>query len=209
MEWIILGIIGVIALIIAGALMIPIHVIIKGDNKSSVVVKVRALFFTISSDKEKKPSKKKQTSKSNKPLDNSFAEFIMDGGLLSAVSDIMRITKNMLIELKNLFGHIKVHRFKINLTCSGEDAAEAAINYGRCCAVIYPVTGFLCNILGISKKVNKVAVFCDYNADSLAFDCHIDISIRIVRMVIAGFKIGFKELKHRFMDSMADNTNNS
>lgn len=87
--------------------------------------------------KKKKPNNRKSLLlKRGKPND----KFLKELGLSGIVNLFTRITELAAGVLKDFFAHIIIKSFALSIKVGGKDAADTAINYGKVCSVVYPLT---------------------------------------------------------------------
>ena len=117
-------------------------------------------------------------------------------GFIFTVKDMFRVLGTLLLEVKNLLKHCTVKKLHITAVCAGEDAAEAAINYGQLCTIVYPFIGLAHSAMKVKRKAKNLDIRCDYNATEEIFRFNSLISVRLGRVLVAFFKVSYKEAMH-------------
>lgn len=177
-------------------LALPLYIIIKSDEKGEFTIKFKFLFKIFESNGESESSigktlkeligadklNKKHLQKDTKRKD--FGDTLRE--TLSVLGDFFK-------ELCSLLGHCTAKRFRINVICRGDDAADAALKYGKYCGIIYPAAGLLASLIKIKKQGQSINILCDYTSsekDELRYDFL--ISIPVFRLLGAFLRIAYK-----------------
>lgn len=206
--WIFLSVLGVLALVITVILLLPVYIIIKIDENGELILRYKILHKTFGENPDpnnpilKTLKKASGISRLEKKNLQSSAE---SKGLSSTVSQTLRIVSDLLKEVVNLLKYCYAKKFYIKVVCAEEDAADTAISYGKCCAVVYPVAGLLSSIMKIRKRSQKIDISCDYTGGKDEFCLDFLISVRLYRVLAAFFRIAFKEAKRTVNEQTAAN----
>ena len=133
--------------------------------------------------KEKKLKNKNKKAKKPNPVVKWLKGLYKKGGadaIIEAFKKIASLAGNV---LKPIFKNLRIRRLDINIISASEDAAEAAINYGKLCAGVYPALTVLLNIM----KYDDYSVSIKPDFDKKAFEADISVEISLVPwVVIAG-----------------------
>jgi len=127
-------ILGIIVALMVFVLLVPCGVHLRYSGDFMLWLSYGWLRFRLVPEKEKKNKKTKPGQKSNKPKKKIRIKLTFDVFLSIAEAGLQAV--------KGLLRSIRFKRFKLAVIVSGEDAASAAINYGRACAfasAAYPV----------------------------------------------------------------------
>ncbi len=204
-------ILGVILLILLGALFIPVRV----DLELIEEFKFKVSFLKITlfkSETQKEEPKKQQTqrkeSQENKPkngtLENIKAYFKgvkEEKGLNAAIKEGFSLVGELLGHIKRLFKHINICKVKLNVTVSTPDAALTAIEYGSVCTAVYPVTSFLDSVANIGFK--EINITADFKSGKSDFSFSGTVKMQIFYLLICAYKI-YKPLK-KFITEKKEN----
>ena len=190
--WVILG---VIILIFAALLFLPISVLIWFKDDFRVKIKFAGFnVFHINPEKEEEKTSEKATERKvkkkkaeKKSRENIFSKLKDKYGFIGAVKEIMTLVRNCIIHIKWLFSHIKFEKIRFNLEIGTPDAAKTAVDYGKACAAVYPVLALLDGQKNV--KFKKINVKSDFSRESSTFDFSLEISSRLFFMILAAFKI--------------------
>lgn len=139
----------------------------------------RYLFFSFKNKEDKKQKKsekkKKEDNKKEKKKPIKIKENIKSNGLLKTIFDLFDLVTYIFSKLGSAVRHIVIKKLWFEISVSGEDAASAAIKYGRVCAVFYPAIGI------IEQKIKKVK-----NQDG-SINCLYDNSDSVIKFNISGY----------------------
>ena len=195
-------IIGILLLIIAGILFLPVKVFIEFKEEFFLKVNFFGIKIYQLKPEEEKPQKtdSKGYKKSEKPAkskpENLFLILKEKNGFSGAVKEIMAFALDCLTHIKTLLRHIKIKRICLDITVASPDAAKTAIDYGTVCSAVYPVLSLIDNIPNIEFR--KIDVKSDFNSSESSFTFSLTVRLQIFFMLIAAFKI-YKEYKNFIM----------
>lgn len=191
---VILWVIGVIFIIIAAVLFLPItaHLAFKEDFTLKAFfagIKVYEL-------KEKEPQKAHAKQKPvergpQEKKDNAakqiFTKLKEKHGFVGTIKVLMSFFKDCLVHIKFLLRHIKFENVRLNLVYGGTDAADTAIKYGEICTAVYPVLTLLDTASNV--KLKKIDVKSDFTEQKTEFDFSLKVKTRIFFLIIAAFRL--------------------
>lgn len=185
-------ILAVVLFLIAAILLLPVHIIIKNDKQNNFSFLCKILWFTFGDDKRKSKSLDKLKKKVGADKKAETKEKKKD--IVSLVRENLGLLKDVLKELVSLLKHCKGEKFELEIVCSSKDAALSAIHYGECCAVAYPILGFINSIIKVKDRKRKIDIRCEYQSEwSVTFD--FDLSVRICHILAAAFRVLKKKIK--------------
>lgn len=144
------------------------------------------------SDKKKKSGKLAEYIKKKFGLDelldaNAIGEKVGAGGISESVNKIVTLLTLVMGEITWLLKKIRVQRFRILAICGGNDAADAAMEYGVVCAAVYPLVGYIETNLNTEKNSMDIQIGCDFENDAY-FETDFRIRLRIIYVVRAVFR---------------------
>jgi hypothetical protein len=86
-----------------------------------------------------------------------------------------------------LWSCVFIEKFSLNFAISEEDAAQTAVQYGKICAVVYP----LIKILSTGKKWKnfEVHIFPDFKEEKSRIKFYTKLRLRLGRILFWGFKL--------------------
>lgn len=199
--WIFLGISAFIIFLI----LLPISIIIKNDDNNNIIFSIKFLFFNFAfngdrSENTKKAKKTEQEAEKHKKKTAEKKDF------KETLSQTMKMLSNIFEELQKVFKHLVTKKFRLQIICTSKDAAEAAIHYGECCAVVYPVLGFISSAIKVKEKGRDIDIRCEYEKNSWEIKYHFILSISVCHILSALIRFGGKEIKRR-VKKTTENTN--
>lgn len=186
----------ILALIIAAILMLPVDIIIKSDEKGNLKLLYKFLFKIYGEHPDpNNPIIKavKKTTGIDKLEVKEIKKKLKENSYVPTALETISILKGLLSELGHILKHFSARLFKIDVKCAALDAAEAAINYGQYCALIYPLTAGLGVFIKIPKKALKIDIALDHEIEKDKIDYEIIIRVKVVRALWAFFRVSYKE----------------
>ena len=199
----------ILALIVAAILMLPVDIIIRSDQKGRLQFRFKLLFKEYG--EKSNPSSPiakavKKTIGIDKLETAEIKKKLKEKSYLPTAAETISILKGLLGELGHILKHFSARLFKIEVSCATQDAADAAINYGQYCALIYPLTAGLGAFIKIPKRARKIKVGFAPELGEDKIEYEIIIRVRVVRVLIAFFRIALKEAMRNLENSDAKNT---
>jgi len=151
-------------------------------------------------EKEKKPEnevKNDDKTKNDKPK-NKFIDKIKQKGIHQSFLEVIEFLSPVLKEVESFLKRIKIDPLKIDIKMVGDDAAKLAIDYGKFCAVYYPIIELI-DSKTKCKNINS-NVYVDYVDKSPSIYIKTELKFRLVFGIISGLKIVnlFLKLKEKF-----------
>lgn len=125
----------------------PIHVYVSFFNELSI--KIRFWFFCFDLSKKETKVLKEKNIASKKEKKNFFMDTLKKRGLSGFIDLLKGIVNASSFALKKFLKKVKVDKFSLKITVISEDAAATAINYGKICAIVYPLISSLRSFLRI------------------------------------------------------------
>ena len=183
---IVLGIIGFILLIIITFLLLPVKFIVKNDKDNNFSFDCKFLFLSFGDGKKENKTFgkfKKKVGAQKKKENKSKTDVV------TLVKENIGLLKDVLIELVGLLKHCKGEKFELEIVCYSDDAAMAAIHYGECCAIVYPILGFINSLIKIKENKRNIDIRCDYNCGKSSVAFQVCLSVKIFHILVAAFKV--------------------
>lgn len=181
--WGILGIVlGAVALIIALILALPVHILIYAD-RNGVKLLYRVLFLTFG----KHPNPNNPVARAAKELIGiskvsdlgRLKRSVGQTGVSATAAQVADILKQLLGRVVWLLPRCRLNRLHLTAVCTGEDAAEAAMEYGATCAVVYPLVGYLETLIPTRARGEDIRILCDLSQAESRFCADVKLSVRI------------------------------
>ncbi len=172
-----------IAAVIFAVLVAPVGVHIKYSDDFALWLSYAGIRLGIVPAKEKKNKAKNKKDKPNSKKQNTKLKLSFD--------DILQLVGTGLQAVKKLVKTLRIRRFRLAVVVSGEDAASAAINYGRVCALAsasYPVIE-----KALDKGQTDISVDLEYDSKT-SVQADIIIKAMTVKIIIIAVKALFAVL---------------
>ena len=161
-------ILGVLIALIALILLFNVKVAVKIDYTDKVFTEIR-LFG--------KPVKSKGT----------FKKILKHLGFKGTINLLFGEEIGFFSRLKYILKKLVGKHFKLNISVSGDDAAQTALLYGGVCSVLYPVVAFLESF--ITFKEDDIKILCNYEKERSELHLFIEAKVQAFYLLKAGFKL--------------------
>ena len=151
--------------------------------------------------KEKKPEKTKKVKKTaavkqsaeTKEKDGMFKKLRKKYGLIGAISHIKEVyVLPVFNELSKLSRKFTINPLYLNLqlASSDGDAAKLSTDYGKLCAIFYPILAIVENQIKLKKQ--KINIGVNYLTSDIDFRFHLIIRTRPLHLTVSGVRAIFK-----------------
>lgn len=189
-------ILSAILLLIITLLLLPVHIFIKKDNEEGFTFKIKIWFVELAGDdsEDKKASKnikKVFGLKKNHPTEKPKEPFT------DKVSRYLALIKDVITAASSVIKKITVQRFFLNIVCAEEDAADTAISYGSCCAIVLPIVSAVNSITKIKKDAESINISCDYTSQKGRLDFDLHFTVRLYALLSALIRFGKNRIKRK------------
>lgn len=190
-------VLGAILLLLFLFLFLPVTVLLSNDGESGFHFEIRLLWFSFKEKKKPKnharPSKKKEP---NRALLQAlgFAPFadketvkrtVKENGLSFLITETAISVRRLFEKIRFTVRHIAVKEFTLSCLCGGSDSADAAMDYGKTCAVLYPLLGFAEAAVRSVPKNTSLTVKCDFDRETSFYSYRIKLSLRVIYILWA------------------------
>lgn len=148
--------------------------------------------------KEEQPKSQTDNSKQEKKKENKLFNTIKKKGVYESFVEILEFLSPVLKEVHAFLKNVKIDPLKIDIKMVGDDAAKLAIDYGKFCAVYYPVVE-LVESTTKCKNINS-NVYVNYVDKTPSVFIKTEITFRLIFGVVSGIKIInlFTKFKEKF-----------
>lgn len=196
---------GVVALLLV-LLALPLRLVVFTKGEHALCVQLRILFFKLNlagsrPQKQKKlgAAAKKQKNQGKLSLWQRFKAFlglppdeqvqklqaaVQAKGTASQLRQIADLLKPALLAASRVLKKLMVRQLWIQYI-GGGDAAEAAMNYGLACAVLYPLCELVQQLPNTAKNAVTPQLGCNYNAPKATFLFRLTVSVRVFYLAVA------------------------
>lgn len=129
-----------------------------------------------------KAKESKKTHKVGKKADNNGNDGLLSKlGLSGDIGETIEFVKQLISSaskpVKRLIGHIRVSNFYLFITASGEDAAQAAMNYGKINWLVHTALAVLYNTVKLNVK--KIDITADFTSGKTEYELSCKVKLRL------------------------------
>lgn len=169
------------------------------ENKTTVWI--RYLFFKIPiyprkkkkakpQKSDKKPEKKAEKASKDKK-ESFFASTAKSQGLGAVIEILEKIIQILKDFSSSTLKHLKIKKLKLNVVTAGEDAADAALNFGYASSVIYPALGVLSGLINF-LNIPDVNITVDYDKKETSASLLLQFKIKLFFLLAIILRYGIK-----------------
>ena len=197
---VILSVILFIVLVVAVLLLVPVYVHIRYDDTLRLRVRLWGIPITVLPDEEAdeeildlllgSKKKKSRITRLREEVDRSYHE----DGLEATVSYLGEVFKLVFGMLGRLVRAITVDHLRLEMTVSGADAADTAVQYGQMCATLYPILAFVEQAVTIRRR--EVRVEPNFLNESSAFFADVRLHVAAGVAIVLQWKYLKKTLEN-------------
>lgn len=129
-----------------------------------------------------KAKESKKTHKVGKKADNNGNNGLLSKlGLSGDIGETIEFVKQLISSaskpVKRLISHIRVNNFYLFITASGEDAAQAAMNYGKINWLVHTALAVLYNTVKLNVK--KIDITADFTSGKTEYELSCKVKLRL------------------------------
>ncbi len=161
-------------------------------------------------DKPGKSGSAEKPHKAGKKADNNDDGLLSKLGLGNDISEIIELAKQLIESaskpVKRLISHIRVNNFYLFITASGEDAAQAAMNYGKINWIVYTAIAVLYE--AVKLDVKKIDITADFNSGKTEYELSCKVKLRLGTAIGCALWLLFRLLK-MYLKINSKNVNNT
>lgn len=196
--WIVLAVIGFLALLITVICLLPVKVLLKNDKENALILRYQFLWKTFGENPNPNDPIVKTLKKAggvDRLEKQNLQTSISNDGLKKTISDSYTTLIGLIREILFLLRYGVITRLHVYIRCTGEDAAQAAIHYGQCCSATYSLLNALNSYIKIRKRGSDLDIACDFLADAPVFRYDIVLQVRFGRVLAAFWRVVLAEAK--------------
>ena len=186
--WIFLGVSAFVVLLITVILLLPVNVILKISQDGELFFRYKILHKTFGENPDpNNPITRvlKELTGISRLNTKALKETAQKGNLLRTLGDSVSLITGLLKRVLGLLKHCQIKVLKLQIVCAEGDAAQTAIQYGRCYAVISPLLGFLHSAMKVDPKGEHIDITCDFQATESHYEFETVLVVRVFRVLIA------------------------
>ena len=161
-------------------------------------------------DKPGKDNSGDSSHKVEKKAKNNDDGLLSKLGLGSDISEIIELVKQLIESaskpVKRLISHIRVNNFYLFVTASGEDAAQAAMNYGKINWIVYTAIAVLYE--AVKLDVKKIDITADFSSGKTEYELSCKVKLRLGTAIGCAIWLLFRLLK-MYLKINSKNVNNT
>ena len=152
----------------------------SADEKENTQTKsdVKAAQSKKTDDTDSKAIKKSSQGKENKKDSGGLMSKL---GLSGDIGETIEFTKQLIESaskpIKRLISHIRVNSFCLFITASGEDAAQAALNYGKINWLVHTAIAVLYNTVKLDVKI--IDITADFTSGETKYELSCKVKLRL------------------------------
>ena len=129
-----------------------------------------------------KAEERKKTHKVGKKADNNgndglLSKLGLSGDIGETIEFVKQLVESASKPIKRLISHIRVSNFYLFITASGEDAAQAAMNYGKINWLVHTALAVLYNTVKLNVK--KIDITADFTSGKTEYELSCKVKLRL------------------------------
>ena len=129
-----------------------------------------------------KAEESKKTHKVGKKADNNgnnglLSKLGLSGDISETIEFVKQLVESASKPIKRLISHIRVSNFYLFITASGEDAAQAAMNYGKINWLVHTALAVLYNTVKLNVK--KIDITADFTSGKTEYELSCKVKLRL------------------------------
>ena len=129
-----------------------------------------------------KAKESKKTHKVGKKADNNgndglLSKLGLSGDIGETIEFVKQLVESASKPIKRLISHIRVSNFYLFITASGEDAAQAAMNYGKINWLVHTALAVLYNTVKLNVK--KIDITADFTSGKTEYELSCKVKLRL------------------------------
>lgn len=150
----------------------------KSDNISAVNENpVQNTESTADKAKESKKTHKVEKKADNNGNNGLLSKLELSGDTGETIEFVKQLISSASKPVKRLISHIRVNNFYLFITASGEDAAQAAMNYGKINWIVYTAIAVLYE--AVKLDVKKIDISADFNSGKTEYELSCKVKLRL------------------------------
>lgn len=209
----IIGIVlGALVLLITVICLLPVYVYVYYDEENSLQLRYRLLWMVFG--EEKNPNSpvlllvKRLSGVAKFDSTGALKQTVSKGGVSHAAREIIEVLVSLLRQVVWLLPRCRLRKLELHALCAEAEPDAAAMEYGRLCAVVYPVVGVLDSIMPICRRRLKLDLRCDFEAEQSEFSLTAVICTHIGPVLLALWRVIWDEAKAEAARSTQDSSKN-
>ena len=146
----------------------------KEEKAAETVTKSEALVQKKNTDIDKKENTDEKKEGKQGGL---MAKLGLSGDIGETIEFAKQLISSACRPIKRLINHIRVNSFMLYVCAGGDDAAKAALNYGKINWLVHTAIGFLYNIVRLDVK--KIDITTDFTSEETKYELSCKVKLRL------------------------------
>ena len=196
--WIALGIVGFLAALITVILLLPVRVIVKNDDQNELILRYKFLgkIYGEEPNPDAPIIKTLKAASGVERLEKTkLKKTVKNEGWQKTVADSYELVIDLLKEVLALLRRCTITKLRVDILCVGDEADEAAIHYGQCCAITYSLLNVLQGLMRVRKRGRSIHIGCDFCETESVFRYHVELTARIGPVLAALWRVVLAEAR--------------
>ena len=185
--WIILALIALLLLL----LCLPVTLGLSGQSEAKFDIWVRFAGVRVWRKKDKAPQEAEPDQPKAQKKKTDFSQ---------TVKTVVQLLRLILDRLPRFLGKLKVRKLHLVCIAADEDAADAALEYGAVCGVLYPLIDYIRQNMRLNERNTDVEIRCDFDREKPMFEIETEISMSVGHIVIFALRV----LSKKIMEDITD-----
>ncbi len=166
----IIGIIlGALVLLITVICLLPVYLYVYYDGENSLQLRYRLLWMVFG----EVPNPDNPILKLVKELSglskfdsvSSLKKTVSSSGVGYTLQQISEVLISLLRQVVWILPRCRLRKLELRAVCAEKDPDEAAMEYGKLCATVYPIVGVIDSIVPIYRRKLLLDLRCDFDAE--------------------------------------------
>lgn len=126
---------------------------------------------------------------------NAIKKTISENSASDTVAKLAGTLKTLFGQVVYLFSKCTFSKLHLNIIIASEDAAKTATEYGKTCACLYALLGYVRSVAAVKRNSEKIDVRCDFTEQKSEISYDVVVYVRVFRVVRALFAIVKENIK--------------
>ncbi len=148
----------------------------------------------------------KKTEKKPKEKESLMSKLGLSGDIGETTEFIKQLINSASKPVKRLISHIRVNNLYLFITASGEDAAQAAMNYGKINWLVYTAIAVLYE--AVKLDIKKIDITADFTSGKTEYELSCKVKLRLGTALGCIIWLLFRLLK-MYLKINSNNVNNN
>ena len=125
---------------------------------------------------------------------NFITKLIDEEGIVGILTLVSNLLETLSTAMTTLFRGLHIYSLYVKMILGGGDAAQIAQDYGKVCAMYYPIKGIILNGMKVDNYDDDIQA--DFLADATEYEFQLIASISVGLLLKVGIKAGIVFLKN-------------